>query len=68
MGAYKLLAYKLTTHVNGDFQKILLFPRNENNFKITAFFIAAVSFIAYLFSCHSTALDANYWTLRMLSL
>ena len=42
MGAYKLPAYKRTTHVNGDFEKILLFPHDKNNFKITAFFIAVV--------------------------
>ena len=42
MGTYQLPAYKRTTHVNGDYQKSLLFPRYENNFKITAFFVAAV--------------------------
>ena len=42
MGAYQLPAYKRTTHVNGDFQKSLLFSRYERNFKIAAFFVAVV--------------------------
>ena len=42
MEAYQLPAYERTTHGNGDFLKSLLFPRNENNFKITAFLVAGV--------------------------
>ena len=64
MGAYKLPAYIRATHVSGDFSKILLFPRNENISKLQHFYCCC---IAYLFSSHSTALDANYWTFRTLS-
>ena len=42
MGAYQLPAYKRATHVNGDFQKKLLFSCYERIFKITVFFVAVV--------------------------
>ena len=42
MEAYQFPAYKRKTHVNGDFQKSLLFSRYERNFKITAFLVAVV--------------------------